>query len=54
MYKVYCDTGCCNEVMADDNSQSVMAWLRERRFKKLVHVDVDCRRAQTDAGETGP
>ena len=32
-----------------------MAWLRKQRFKKLVHVDVDCRLVadQIDAGETG-
>ena len=27
-------------------SPIIMAWLHERRFKKFVHVDVDCRRAR--------
>ena len=29
----------------NNNTSHVMAWLPEQRFKKFVHVDVDCRRA---------
>ena len=29
----------------NNNTSHVMAWLRKQRFKKFVHVDVDCRRA---------
>ena len=27
----------------NNNTSHVVAWLRVQRFKKFVHVDVDCR-----------